>query len=82
MRNYLTKKINQLKCLHRWKKGLYIDIQYGKGFLWEYDCNVCEKKIHRWTGNEPISGILPENPWEIKRNPYTDMSPPIIRSDN
>jgi hypothetical protein len=80
--NYLKKKIKQFACLHLWKKTVLLDIMYGKGFLYQYECKECEKKIARWTGNEPISMITPPNPWEIKRNPYTDMSPPIIRSDD
>jgi len=79
---YLKKKLKQWGCLHLWRKDVLLDILYGKGFLYQYECKVCEKKIARWTGNEPISGILPPNPWEIKRNPYTDMSPPIIRIED
>lgn len=80
---YLKKKIKQFGCLHLWKKGMYIDIQYGKGFLWEYECKECGKTIKRWTGNEPISGILPENPWRVyEKDPYNNMSPPIIHDDN
>lgn len=82
MKKYLAKKYKQFLCLHKWRKGLPIDLEWGKGYLYKYHCTHCDKNIERWTGNEPISGILPENPWEIKRNPYTDMSPPIIRLDD
>lgn len=76
--------LTRISCLHLWKKtGALLDIMYGKGYLWEYKCSECGKVISRWTGEEPISGILPPNPWEIyKKDPLNTMSPPIIRSDD
>lgn len=80
--NILTRKWRQFWCLHKWCKGLPVDLMYGKGYLYRYHCTICEKVIYKWTGEEPISGVLPESPWKIyKKDPYSNMSPPIIRKD-
>ena len=74
---------NQFWCLHRWKKGFFVGAQYGKGYLCEYHCTVCEKMCYRWTGNEPISGMMPVDEWlEFKKDPLHRMSPPIIKIDD
>lgn len=75
--------LKQLMCLHYWKKTELLDILYGKGSLYRYECKECGRKIARWTGNEPISGLLPKDPWaEYKKDPQNNVSPPIIYSDN
>ncbi len=80
--NILTRRRKQFWCMHHWKKGALLDILYLKGFLYEFECDVCGKKIARWTGYEPISGILPD-PWaEYKKDPQMNVSPPIIRIED
>ena len=79
----LTRKyFKQLMCLHHWRKGLPVDIQYGKGYKYCFDCTVCGKYIERWHEEEPISGIIPD-PWaEYKKDPLHRMSPPIVKIDD
>lgn len=80
--NTLTRKRKQWGCLHHWQKDVLLDILYGKGFLYQFRCDVCEKKIARWSGYEPISGILPD-PWALfKKDPQMNVSPPIIRIED
>ena len=71
----------QLTCLHLWVKGLPVDLQYGKGYLWRYDCKECDKIIYRWYGNEPISGIITDEWYDYMQNPEMKVSPPIIKRD-
>lgn len=76
----LKKKWDQFLCLHYWVKGIVTDVQYGRGFKYEYICARCNKRIERWYGNEPISGTT--NPLYDKKDPRYNLSPPIIRLDD
>lgn len=79
----LTRKRKQFWCLHLWKKGDIVDIQYGKGFLYRWTCKECEKVVYRFDYEAPISMILPPDSWEeYKKDPLHRMSPPIIKIDD
>lgn len=81
--NILTRKWGQLWCAHRWHRKHEVDITPFEGFLYEFECDVCLKKIYRTMLHAPISGILPENPWEeFKKDPAYNLSPPLIRIDD
>lgn len=47
-------------CLHYWIKGFEIDVMYGRGYLYPYTCKKCNKVIHRWSDEPPISYVEPE----------------------
>lgn len=80
--NTLTRKWRQFLCLHLWDKGNIVNMYWPKGTEREFTCKVCDKKERYWN-YYPISGILPENPWKIyEKDPYSNMSPPIIRIDD
>lgn len=71
--------LKQLMCLHFWIKGLPVDIQYGKGYKHVFECARCDKRIERWSGNEPISGST--DPLYDKKDPLYNAGPPVIYVD-
>ena len=80
--NILTRKLKQFSCLHRWHRKHEVSITPFEGFLYEFECDVCNKKVHRTMLHAPMSGILPKNPWEeYKKDPLYNVSPPIINKD-
>lgn len=52
----------------------------GKGYLYAYQCIVCDKEIKRWDTDFPISGII-TNPRFNKKDPQFNTSPPILYVD-
>ena len=58
-----------------------LDTEYGSGYKYRYDCAVCSKRVDRWSGHEPMSGII-TNPKYIKKDPRFHASPPVIHFDN
>lgn len=65
--------------MHTWRKGVEVDITPFEGFLYQYDCTVCDKKIYRTMMHAPISGILPKTDLDkYKEDPIYNMSPLII----
>lgn len=53
----MSKFFKKLFCFHYWNLAdlPIVDVVYGKGFLKEYTCVKCGKKIHRF--NDPINYI-------------------------
>lgn len=76
----LKQRIKQFSCLHYWRQCLPLDIQMGKGYLYAYQCIVCDKEIKRWETDSPISGIV-TNPRFNKKDPQFNASPPILYVD-
>jgi len=76
--NIISKKWSQLWCLHDWEKGWEVDITPFEGFLYEFKCKVCDKKIYRTLSRAPISGIIPESDWaKYNKDPLYNVSPRI-----
>lgn len=61
-------------------KGVEVDLQYGKGYLYPFDCDVCGKRVYRWAGREPISGMVANKP--MINDPLYTASPPIRRDND
>lgn len=78
----LIRKLAQGRCLHNWRKGLPVNVLYGKGYLYRYRCTACNKITHRWTGHDPISGIIPDRWAEYKKDPLYNVGPSIFEIDS
>lgn len=82
--SFFKRRWDQFKCLHWWTKGLLVDVWYGKGYKYEYQCYYCGKMIHKWDFEAPIS--MAKSPYDdardkFKEDPVSNMSPPLIRVD-
>lgn len=67
----------RLACPHHYIQGLTVDIQYGKGYKYEFTCARCHKRVERWWDNPPISQS--DHPMWDKKDPRYNLSPPLIR---
>jgi hypothetical protein len=76
----LTRRWLRLTCLHSWKRGEEIGVTLN-GYMYKFNCTVCDKTIRRTMLYSPISGIIPETYLEkYKKDPLYNLSP-LFRKD-